>query len=250
MTGGEASEPTDYQIDAAMEVARLIDDAGNSVADARDAYQHTLTLGEHTAGSLRAGEALLLRLGLLYEENGRLYPSSKLAVLARVDDAESAEVIRARHRSVLAQELRELIGNAGEEAVLTACRENLVALGRRDLAARVQQVSLIDDTLGYDVHAPSVTGTARLLEVKSSGRIVPGAFAFYLSRNEYDTGRRNPDSWALVACTWDGAAAQVVGWCRAIALTAYLPVDGSGRWTEAFVHLPQTLLSRGLPTAV
>lgn len=250
MTDGGAPVPSEYQIRAAIEVARLIDDAGNTVADARDAYRHTLTLGEHTPRSLRAGEALLLRMGLLYEENGRLYPSSTLAVLARVDDTESAELIRTWHHSTLAQEFRELIGTAGEEAVLTACRENLLALGRRDLAEKVQQVSLIDDRLGYDVYAPSVTGASRLLEVKTSGRSAPGAFAFYLSRNEYDTGRRRQGSWALVACTWDGTAAHVEGWCRAAALTAYLPVDGSGRWTEALVHLPQTLLSRGVPAAV
>ena len=250
MTEGGALEPTDYQVRAAIEVARLMDTAGNAVVDARDAYQHTLTLGEHTPRSLRAGEALLLRMGLLREEDGRLFPASALGVLARVDDAESADLIRAWHHSAVAEELRELIGNAGEEAVLAACRENLLALGRRDLADRVQQVSLIDDTRGYDVYAPSLRGASRLLEVKTSGRSVPGAFAFYISRNEYDTGRRNPDSWALVACTWDGAKADVIGWCRAAALTTYLPLDGSGRWTEALVHLPQTVLTRGLPPAV
>lgn len=250
MTEGGALEPSEYEVSAAVEVARLIDAVGNAVADARDAYQHTLTLGEHTSRSLRAGEALLLRMGLLREEDGRLFPTNELGVVARVDDAESADLIRAWHHSVIAEELRQLIGKAGEEVVLTTCRENLLALGRRDLADRVQQVSLVDDTRGYDVYAPSVMGRSRLLEVKTSGRSVPGAFAFYVSRNEYDTGRRHPNSWALVACTWDGAEADIVGWCRAAALTTYLPLDGSGRWTEAFVHLPQTVLTRGLPAAV
>lgn len=250
MTDGGALEPTEYQVRAAIEVARLIDTVGNAVVDARDAYQHTLTRGEHTPASLRAGEALLLRMGLLREEEGRLFPATALEVVARVDDAESEDLIRAWHHSVIAEELRELIGNAGEEAVLAACRKNLLALGRRDLADRVQQISLIDDTRGYDVYAPSVMGASRLLEVKTSGRSVPGAFTFYVSRNEYDTGRRNPDGWALVACTWDGAKADVVGWCRAAALTTYLPLDGSGRWTEALVLLPQAVLTRGLPTAV
>lgn len=250
MTAGGAVEPTEHQVRAAIEVARLIDAVGNSVVDARDAYQHTLTLGVHTPRSLRAGEALLLRMGLLREEDGRLFPVGALEVVARVEDSESADLIRAWHHRVIAEELRELIGNAGEEAVLIACRDNLLALGRRDLADRVQQVSLIDDTRGYDVYAPSVQGASRLLEVKTSGRSVPGAFAFYLSRNEYDSGRRNPDSWALVACTWDGATAGIVGWCRAAALTTYLPLDGSGRWTEALVHVPQIVLARGLPAAV
>ncbi len=250
MNDGGAIEPTDYQIRAAIEVAHLIDAAGNSVADARDAYRHTLTLGEHTPRSLRGGEALLLRLGLLFEADGRLFPADTLVVLARVDDAAAADLIRTRRRTVLTQELRELIGSAGENAVLSACTDNLVALGRRDLADRVQQVSLVDDTLGYDIYAPSVTGSVRFLEVKTSGRNSSGAFTFYLSRNEYNIGRVNPNSWALIACSWDGTEAQVVGWCRAVALSAYLPVDGSGRWTEALVCLPLTLLASGLPAAV
>jgi hypothetical protein len=47
-----------------------------------------------------------------------------------------------------------------------------------------------------------------------------------------------------------GTEVVIVGWCRASALTSYLPTDGLGRWTEAHVQLPCTQLFSGIPPAV
>lgn len=244
--------PTDYQLRAAVEVARIIDADGNPTADARDAYRHILTQGEHRATSLLAGEALLLQAGLLVEVDGRLFRTEALGIVANLELEVAADAVRARLRTVVDEQTRQLIGAAGEAAVVSACRENLADLGRTELAAAVQQVSLVDDTLGYDVHAPAIVGPPRLLEVKTSTRDTPGRVEFFLSRNEYTAGQRNPEAWAMVACTWSAGddEAQIVGWCRAFVLTPYLPTDGMGRWTEAFVQLPRTRLAGGIPPAV
>jgi hypothetical protein len=75
-----------------------------------------------------------------------------------------------------------------------------------------------------------------------------GSIRFFLSRNEYEVGRRNPDQWALVACTFGAAgvdSVDIVGWCRAITIQPYLPDDCGGRWTEALVRLPASQLRGG-----
>ena len=244
------AEPTLHQLRAAVEVARIVDATGNPTADVRDAYRHLLTGGEHRALSLTAGEQLLLRVGLLIEQEGRLQRAGPIEVLANLGEDEAVEVLRARHVTVIDQELRDEIGAAGEAAVMAACRDGLNELCSPHLAEQVQQVSLVDDTCGYDISAPSITGPARLLEVKTSGRDRPGLFEFYISRNEYSVGRRMPDKWALVACRWEASTASIVGWCRAAALAPYLPTDGAGHWVQALVQLPFTQLVAGIPAPV
>lgn len=244
---------TEHHLRAAVEVARVIDATGNAAGDARDAYQHILSQGEHREASLRAGEALLLRLGLLTEVDGRLYPTDALAVLAHLEPEGAVEVVRRQTQVRDDEGLRELVGAAGEQVVVDACVDNLTALGREDLVRLVQQVSLVDDSLGYDVSAPVIgDGPGRMLEVKTSAGVLQGVFEFFISRNEYDVGRRNPDAWSLVACSWTSATqvAEIFGWCRAASLAAYLPTDGAGRWTEARVRVPRAVFASGIPPAV
>jgi hypothetical protein len=244
---------SEHHIRAAVEVARIIDATGNATEDARSAYKHNLSQGEHRGESLRAGEALLLRLGLLNEVDGRLHPTDALRVLARLDPVGAVEAVRRQTALRGNQGLRALVGAAGEQVVIQNCVEDLAALGREDLSRQVQQVSLVDDSLGYDVHAPVIGDSrARMLEVKTSAGVLEGVFEFFISRNEYDVGRRSPDDWSLVACTWTSSAqvATLLGWCRAASLTAYLPSDGAGRWTEARVRVPKAVFSTGIPPAV
>lgn len=92
----------------------------------------------------------------------------------------------------------------------------------------------------------------RRLEVKTQTvDASPATVRFYLTRNEYDTGRSNPTEWALVSCsrTRTGDLA-LLGWCRAATLTSYLPVDQAGKWTEALVKVPLSALTRGLPAPI
>lgn len=260
MSASAMDVPTVHELRAALRVARIVDGAGNAVADVRSSYLHLPTHGEHRQADLQVGEALLLQAGVLERVGDRIRPSAGLEIIARVDDDIALEVLAdlfpALPDPVLPEadpNRRARIGAAGEEAVAQACRDELTMLHQPVLAACVQRVSLVDDWLGYDVSAPCLRDRPRMLEVKTSTKATRGAFGFYLSRNEYEVGRRQPDRWALVACAVDAAdleAVQIVGWCRAIALQPYLPDDGGGRWTEAIVRLPVTQLTRGIPTAV
>src|SRR6266542_3888564 len=142
------------------------------------------------------------------------------------------------------------VGLRGEEFVVARAVEELIDLGRSDLAAGVRRLSEFSDDLGYDVLAPRLDGKRRL-EVKTSGRADDGLFRLFVSRNEIDWGLRDAD-WALVACrAHSESEVELVGWCRARALEPYLPVDGEGgRWALAELEVPATLFEPGLPSAV
>ena len=96
-------------------------------------------------------------------------------------------------------------------------------------------------------------GPARRLEVKTESRSGRATVRFFLSRNEYGTGRRHPGSWALVACRLTeprrrrGDPAWLVLGGRARALSAE---DRNGRWTEGLVSLPLAALGADLPPPV
>lgn len=78
------------------------------------------------------------------------------------------------------------LGRAGEETVLDAERERLTIGGRRDLAAEVRHVSVLDgDGLGYDIQSfQGLTDRPLFIEVKTTryGKEVP----FYISGNEVE----------------------------------------------------------------
>jgi len=258
--------PTRHELRAALHVARLIDEHGNSVEAARMAYRHAITGRVHPLENLVVGERILLRSGLLTGGGDDLLPTAALMVLVALADDEALLALAAACgvddlRSLAgllpddvgedSQAIRDAYGAAGEVAVVLRCRDELADLGRSDLVEGVQRVSLVSDALGYDVAAPSIGGDLRLLEVKTQGAASADA-RFYLSRNEYEVGRARA-GWALVCCRApDGpdGPVEVVGWCRASALRDHLPEDRRGRWTEARVKLPLRVLMPGLPSAL
>lgn len=252
------ASPTHHELLAALRVARIVDDAGNFVTDVRDSYRHVLSQGEHRAADLHVGEVLLLAAGVLVRTGDHILPGTTLTAIANLDDDTALRIISNLLTDTVGPagddvDRRAEVGAAGEDQVLIACKEELGQLGRPDLASAVQRVSLVDDSLGYDVSAPRISGPPRMLEVKTSGGQAQGMFAFYLTRNEYDVGRKHPRSWALVACALTGRqelAAGIIGWCRVSSLEQYLPNDGNGHWTEALVRLPPAILIGGIPSAV
>lgn len=248
-----------HELRAALRVARIIDESGNRADDVRISYRNVHSQGEHRAYDLDIGEAFLARIGLLVMVDGRLLPSGVLSVVvgASEDVALSLLEAMARDAAALGTEdsglTREEIGAAGEDAVVTACREELILIGRMDLCVAVQRVSLVSDSLGYDVSGPRVLGPSRMLEVKTMGSRPRGSADFFISRNEFEVGRQHPSDWALVVCSivdGDQSGADVIGWCRAQSLGPYLPEDRNGRWLEALVKLPVASLISGIPSSV
>jgi len=248
-----SSIPSDHQLRAALRAARLIDPGGNAVDLVRSAYRATATKGEHTAADLEAGETLLLRAGLLLRVIDRLVPAPPLSVLVALGDPAALDLLARAVKQASGVEgalEKILVGERGEEFVVDRCRDELEALGRPDLSYGVRRVSLVSDSLGYDVVAPSIGSSARHLEVKTTTRQAVGSFEFYISRNEFEVGRLEPTSWSLVACRTEDEDVALVGWCRAAALVTYLPDDQNGFWTEARVRLPQSVLVDGIPPAL
>jgi len=244
-------------------VLRLLDGRPHSIELARSAYRSTSTGGEHSSLDLVEGENMLVALGMLMRTSTMLRPAIRpaIALHALVDD-EVEELVDRVSSSGLTEgspsehclaEFLSALGAAGEEAVVTACRAELAALGATDLVAAVERVSLVSDYFGFDVRAPRIGAEPpRLLEVKTQIGRRAAAFRFHLTRNEYDVGRDEPQ-WAMVACAARGAdlvQVDVVGWCNAETLRPYLPTDGNGRWTEAVVVLPKNALRPGIPAAV
>jgi hypothetical protein len=140
------------------------------------------------------------------------------------------------------------IGLAGEEHVEQQCRDELGAAAKPELSSQVSRVSAISDVLGYDVVAPTLAGTMRRLEVKTTRRS-GWRTEIYISRNEFEVGLADPD-WALVVCEMDGDDdVTTVGWCRADAIRGLVPADqhAHGRWVNANLLLVEVLLTPGLP---
>ncbi len=243
---------SDHEVGAALCVARRLDPGGNDAVALTRTLQHTATDGVWLFEDLSRGRALLAEAGLLVESD-TVVAIDPLPHVARMRDSEAVAILRRLIADGIAgeanQSARHERGASAERLVVQECRAQLVALGRSDLAADVQQVSQISDHFGYDVSAPRIGGTSRLLEVKGSARTGGSVFEFYLSRNEFDVGTRHLNSWWLVACDVSSDP-RVVGHCSAAAVASFLPSDDRGRWTEALVRMPSHLLVSGLPSPV
>ena len=89
------------------------------------------------------------------------------------------------------------LGKSGEALVLSHERKSLRAVGRSDLADRVNWVSEREgDGAGYDIASFEPDGTPRLVEVKTTNgwERTP----FHISRNELAVAETNRDTWHLV----------------------------------------------------
>lgn len=246
---------TEYQVGAALWVVRAIDEQGSTSAALDAAFHSAVTQGRFPRQDLE-NALRLLRTSSLVEsaEDVTRHHESLSALLPLGDDVALqllAELLGDAEQAESGDDTaRAMLGARGEEAVAAWCVEELLTLGRRELALQVQRVSLISDRFGFDVSAPTTTNGPRKLEVKTTGSFSAQTFRFYLTRNEFDVGRRSPLTWALVACREHDGVVAILGWCRVTELERYLPDDANGRWTEALVSLPIAALFPRVPSAV
>lgn len=251
-----SSRVTEFQVDAAMWVVRAIDSGGTDSAALELAFRTAVTQGRFPRVDLDSALALLAGQRLVDIADGRNHHVESLSVLLALPDAEAAPLLAKLLGAGVEADTsddgmsREIVGALGEEAVMAWCIEELRALGHHELVSQVQRVSLVSDRFGYDVSAPTIGSAARMLEVKTSRSRSTNTFRFFLTRNEYEVGRRNLRRWAMVACACDGESVDVLGWCRASEFERYLPDDGNGRWTEALVSLPRSALLSSVPSAL
>lgn len=123
------------------------------------------------------------------------------------------------------------IGMKGELFVLNELKRILP----ENTHNRIRQVSLTDDSAGFDITAPStVNEDAQIfLEVKTSTR--PGnRFNFYLSRNEFETAR-STKNWYLLLVRLTDLEANLFGYLEGASLLNYFPQDTTKgfSWTSA-----------------
>lgn len=77
------------------------------------------------------------------------------------------------------------IGDRGEQIVVMAERQILTKNKRHDLAQKVDQISIRDDYVGYDIQSYDIDGKVKYIEVKST--IKPVGFSnIFISANELE----------------------------------------------------------------
>lgn len=279
--------PSPHTLRAALRVARSLTASRQFVDRFRATLSHLPTDGLYSLQNLLDGEAVLVRAGVATRDENWImlheavphdigllatllldrHPPPWLGAATRggaldegmvpQEDAGHLEaaigdrdqrdaLLLALGRKYDDASLRRL-GEAGELVVVGACREALTQAGAPDLAEQVLQVSLVSDALGYDVRTPTTDGAHLRLEVKTDASRGPDA-RFFLSRNEWETARRDP-AWRLVVCSrTEGGDVQVRGWLVPSALAPILPVDaGSSRWQSVELRTSGGSLRPGLP---
>ncbi|MBW4078437.1 MAG: DUF3883 domain-containing protein [Acidobacteria bacterium] len=257
------------------------------MVDTRESYWHEAAGGQFSPSDLHIGESLLVDCGFLEIDDDELVVKGDLSTLVRSGDAELAAIFCAKvsglngevivNNSDFLEELvalisdplrqtavakgfgglfddshRQIVGRIGEEVVLARVQTELSELGHSELLVAVRHVSLYDDTAGYDIAAPCLDGSERLLEVKSTTREVDPVEIF-LSRNEANTGLiRN--NWCLVICQVTDVATRqgkILGWVPMQALLERLPLDVTGGvWQKTKIEIPSDCIVPGLPSAI
>ncbi|MCB9440306.1 MAG: DUF3883 domain-containing protein [Mycolicibacterium sp.] len=131
---------------------------------------------------------------------------------------------------------RERIGAAGEYA--------LISLLQSVPDVQVRHVAAVSDGYGYDIHAALLDATLHI-EVKTTTR--RGRLLIFLSRNEFEAMRRDPD-WLLVALRVSDAMRPIAtatvdrNW---IAMSAPEDQPG-GRWESARLDIPHHAITPGI----
>jgi hypothetical protein len=152
-------------------------------------------------------------------------------------DAEAYAQIAAAWGKVNTAE-RERIGAAGELA--------LVELLTKFVNGRVEHVAAISDGYGYDI---AVHAREHAVHIEAKTTVRRGRLAVYLSRNEYETMRRNP-SWHLVTVrlTPDLEPVAVATVPREwIAAEAPRDRGSCGRWESCRLEVPLDVPESGIP---
>ncbi len=105
--------------------------------------------------------------------------------LASVSKFKKSKIIKKRHIDFFEKNLKNsATGKKGEEVVLQLEKNELIMLNRSDLALKVKQISINDDSVGFDILSFDQKGQEKLIEVKTSVLPKREEFSFYISENE------------------------------------------------------------------
>ncbi|WP_414660170.1 DUF3883 domain-containing protein [Horticoccus sp. 23ND18S-11] len=175
--------------------------------------------------------------------SGRFYPeyvpTSELSSLRWLEDALEPLLAGVKREGETENAFKIWLGALGESLIIST---------ERGAGAVARQVSLISDQFGYDVE--SLRQRRYRFEVKTS--IIGSDGRFYITRNEVNTAKKNPEEWFLVqvvlkpeAVTASSVTPEHVHLIRQLSsgsLVAVVPVDSEySRWIESAEVSTETL---------
>ena len=159
--------------------------------------------------------------------------------------ANAVDVEVAIAKKFSAEELKR-IGDMGEQFVLNKLKEHHPI----ELHKNILHVASNDDTLGYDISAPTIHDAEQnaLLEVKTSVRKVKGKFEFFLSKNEFEVGMQRKN-WCIVAVSIVDDVPHIVGHIYSFQFDSRVPknVDADVCWTTCKIRIEFEVFRPGLP---
>jgi hypothetical protein len=215
---------------------------GRLAADIRKGYESRMV----AFSDLLEQGFVKLESGIL--ELGQLTPASWLAEGLLNGDNESWQICEAfptKSRKFKPDLLNlKAIGREGEDFVMSWLKLNL----EPEFHSNIVHKSLTDDTAGYDIATPGLKLHERLLlEVKTSTRIGDD-FTFHLSRNEWNTARRN-HNWYLLLVRKIRGDLNIFGYLDSKSLVNYYPEDRHKdfKWTSVAGTLRSDDLFSGFP---
>lgn len=172
---------------------------------------------------------------LVPEPNSMPQDGMSAAEALGIGPAEAFAILRSCWGKVDTTE-RARVGAAGEYA--------LVALLESVPGLRIRHVATESDGYGYDIHA-AMPDKILHIEVKTTTR--RGRLSVFLSRNEFETMRRDPD-WLLVVLRLNNALEPAAtatvdrDW-----ITLAVPEDRpGGRWESTKFDIPHHALTAGI----
>lgn len=203
---------------------------------------------------IRVAESLI-RDRLITTEDGYLKLENKIIPSSLIENLKSGSIVAWKILECIDPpqkifqkidlELLSQIGLDGEFAVIKELNKNLSS----EVVSRIRHISLVDDSAGYDIQAPSLRNIEAnlLLEVKTSVR--PGdSFQFYISKNEARVAQLN-SNWFLVGVESTPNGYQILGSLTFNMFADFLPINQSpnGHWESAKISIPKKIFTIGLP---
>lgn len=93
---------------------------------------------------------------------------------------------------------KRILGSKGEKIVEKYEKQHLFENGKIKLSNKVNRVSLVDDSLGYDVLSYNLDGSKKYIEVKSTTFSLGNQIMFNLSQNQYEIAKKLDDYYIYV----------------------------------------------------
>jgi len=94
------------------------------------------------------------------------------------------------------QEINSKTGFSGEQFILSYEKARLGFAGKDSLVAKIEQVSLSDDSLGFDIKSYEENGKDRFIEVKTT-KLTSRHIPFFVTQNELQVSQRLASQYHL-----------------------------------------------------